>query len=104
MVECRPSLDPNTYTSARISMPDGHSLSPSGPPFRAEHVGSLLRPAILLDARRRHRRHEIDDAPPLEAEAIAIRGALELQERVGLRLATDGEFRRASYHGYFYGQ
>jgi 5-methyltetrahydropteroyltriglutamate--homocysteine methyltransferase len=74
------------------------------PPFRAEHVGSLLRPAPLLDARRRHRRHEIDDATLLEAETSAIRAALELQERVGLRVATDGEFRRAAYHSYFYGQ
>jgi 5-methyltetrahydropteroyltriglutamate--homocysteine methyltransferase len=82
-------------------MPRGQS---SGPPFRAEHVGSLLRPATLLDARRRHRRHEIDDATLLEAETSAIRAALDLQERVGLRLATDGEFRRASYHSYFYGQ
>jgi 5-methyltetrahydropteroyltriglutamate--homocysteine methyltransferase len=85
-------------------MPGGHLPSSSGPPFRAEHVGSLLRPAPLLDARRRHRRHEIDDATQLEAETSAIRAALELQERVGLRLATDGEFRRASYHSYFYGQ
>jgi 5-methyltetrahydropteroyltriglutamate--homocysteine methyltransferase len=63
-----------------------------------------LRPAVLLDARRRHGRHEIDDATLLEAEASAIRAALELQERVGLRLATDGELRRASYHSYFYGK
>jgi 5-methyltetrahydropteroyltriglutamate--homocysteine methyltransferase len=85
-------------------MPGGQFPSSSGPPFRAEHVGSLLRPATLLDARRRHRRREIDDATLLEAETSAIRAALQLQERVGLRLATDGEFRRASYHSYFYGQ
>jgi 5-methyltetrahydropteroyltriglutamate--homocysteine methyltransferase len=82
----------------------GQFSSSSGPPFRAEHVGSLLRPASLLDARRRYRRREIDDATMLEAEASAIREAVRLQERVGLRLATDGEFRRASYHGYFYGR
>ena len=85
-------------------MPGRQFRPSSDPPFRAEHVGSLLRPATLLDARRRHRRQEIDDATLLTAEASAIRGALELQERVGLRLATDGEFRRASYHSYFYGQ
>jgi 5-methyltetrahydropteroyltriglutamate--homocysteine methyltransferase len=85
-------------------MPGGQFPSSSGPPFRAEHVGSLLRPATLLDARGRHRRREIDDATLMEAETNAIRAALELQERVGLRLATDGEFRRASYHTYFYGQ
>jgi methionine synthase II (cobalamin-independent) len=85
-------------------MPGGQFTSSSDPSFRAEHVGSLLRPATLLDARRRHQRHEIDDATLLEAEASAIRAAVELQERVGLRLATDGEFRRASYHSYFYGR
>lgn len=85
-------------------MPKGPLPSSPEPPFRAEHVGSLLRPAALLDARRRHRRHEIDDAALLKTEADAIRAALALQERVGLRLATDGEFRRASYHSHFYGQ
>src|SRR5215470_100794 len=85
-------------------MPVGQFPSSSGPPFKAEHVGSLLRPAALQEARRRHRQHEIDDAALLEAETSAIRGALALQERTGLRLATDGEFRRASYHGYFYGK
>jgi 5-methyltetrahydropteroyltriglutamate--homocysteine methyltransferase len=85
-------------------MPGGQSPSSFDPPFRAEHVGSLLRPASLLDARRRHRRHEIDDATLIEAETSAIRAVVELQERVGLKLATDGEFRRASYHGYFYGR
>jgi 5-methyltetrahydropteroyltriglutamate--homocysteine methyltransferase len=85
-------------------MPSRQDLSSSDPPFRAEHVGSLLRPAALLDARRRHRLHEIDDVTLLDAETTAIGAAVELQERVGLRLATDGEFRRASYHGYFYGQ
>jgi Tripartite tricarboxylate transporter family receptor len=77
-----------------ISMPGGQFPSSSGPPFRAEHVGSLLRPATLLDARGGHRQHEIDDATMLEEETSAIRAALDLQERVGLRLATDGEFRR----------
>ena len=74
------------------------------PPFRAEHVGSLLRPAALLEARRAFVRGEIDSAALTVAEDRAIEDAVGLQERVGLRLATDGEFRRASYHGYFYGQ
>jgi len=77
-------------------------LSP--PPFRAEHVGSLLRPAALLDARRRFARGEIDSAALTAAEDRAIEEAVRLQERVGLAVATDGEFRRASYHSYFYGQ
>ena len=74
------------------------------PPFRAEHIGSLLRPAALLEARHRFARGEIEQAALTTAEDRAIEEAARLQERVGLRLATDGEFRRASYHSYFYGQ
>jgi len=74
------------------------------PPFRAEHIGSLLRPAALLEARSRFTRGGIDRAALTAAEDRAIEDAVRLQERVGLRLATDGEFRRASYHSYFYGQ
>jgi 5-methyltetrahydropteroyltriglutamate--homocysteine methyltransferase len=74
------------------------------PPFRAEHVGSLLRPADLLELRQRFARGEIDHATLTAAEDRAIEDALALQMRVGLRLATDGEFRRQSYHGYFYGR
>src|SRR5262249_30704605 len=74
------------------------------PPFRAEHVGSLLRPLSLLETRRRFARGEIDQAALTAAEDAAIADAVVLQEGVGLKLATDGEFRRASYHSYFYGQ
>src|SRR5215211_1484303 len=73
------------------------------PPFRAEHIGSLLRPAGLLDMRQRFARGEVDHAALTQAEDRAIEDAVRLQERVGLRLATDGEFRRRSYHSYFYG-
>lgn len=74
------------------------------PPFRAEHIGSLLRPAALLEARRRFARGEINRAALTTAEDRAIEDAVRLQEHVGLRLVTDGEFRRASYHSHFYGQ
>jgi len=77
---------------------------PQTPPFRAEHVGSLLRPPELLEERGRFARGEIDQAALTVAEDRAIADAIALQERVGLKLATDGEFRRASYHDYFYGQ
>jgi 5-methyltetrahydropteroyltriglutamate--homocysteine methyltransferase len=73
-------------------------------PFRAEHVGSLLRPKELLDLRQKFARGEIDQAALTAAEDRAIDNAVRLQEHVGLRLATDGEFRRQSYHSYFYGQ
>src|SRR4051812_36115937 len=75
-----------------------------GLPFRAEHIGSLLRPKELLGLRRQYTRGEIDQAALAAAEDRAIDDAVRLQERVGLRLATDGEFRRQSYHSYFYGQ
>jgi 5-methyltetrahydropteroyltriglutamate--homocysteine methyltransferase len=76
----------------------------ANPPFRAEHIGSLLRPAGLLDMRRRRARGEIDHDELAAAEDRAIEEAIRLQERVGLKLATDGEFRRRSYHSYFYGR
>jgi methionine synthase II (cobalamin-independent) len=68
------------------------------PPFRADHVGSLLRPQELLDARERHARGEIDDAELSGVEDEAIREVVKLQEDAGLQSATDGEFRRASWH------
>lgn len=74
------------------------------PPFRADHIGSLLRPAALLAERARFERGEITRDALRAAEDAAIRQALEMQERVGLKLATDGEFRRRSYHSYFYRQ
>lgn len=71
-------------------------------PFRAEHIGSLLRPPALIDKRAKFQRGEIDAAALNEAAELAIKDALALQERVGFRMATDGEFRRRSYHSYFY--
>jgi 5-methyltetrahydropteroyltriglutamate--homocysteine methyltransferase len=70
----------------------------SGPPFRADHVGSLLRPANLLDARARHAAGEIDDAELRGIEDEAIREVVRMQADVGLRTATDGEFRRTTWH------
>jgi 5-methyltetrahydropteroyltriglutamate--homocysteine methyltransferase len=70
----------------------------SGPPFRADHVGSLLRPQRLLDARARHAAGEIDDAELRGVEDEAIAEVVRMQRDVGLQTATDGEFRRASWH------
>ncbi|WP_448624017.1 5-methyltetrahydropteroyltriglutamate--homocysteine S-methyltransferase [Geodermatophilus sp. URMC 64] len=70
----------------------------SGPPFRADHVGSLLRPEKLLDARARHAAGEIDDDELRGIEDEAIADVVRLQRDVGLRTATDGEFRRATWH------
>jgi len=68
------------------------------PPFRADHVGSLLRPPRLLQARQDHTAGRIDDDELRGIEDEAIRDVVRRQEDVGLRSATDGEFRRASWH------
>jgi 5-methyltetrahydropteroyltriglutamate--homocysteine methyltransferase len=68
------------------------------PPFRADHVGSLLRPASLKEARSLHERGAISDGDLRAVEDAAIEHAIERQAAVGLRSATDGEFRRAMWH------
>ncbi|HEV7468704.1 MAG TPA: 5-methyltetrahydropteroyltriglutamate--homocysteine S-methyltransferase [Pseudonocardia sp.] len=68
------------------------------PPFRADHVGSLLRPKSLLDARAAHAEGRLDADGLREAEDLAIRDVVALQEEIGLQAATDGEFRRTSWH------
>jgi len=73
------------------------------PPYRAEHIGSLLRPAKLLRERARFAKGEIDAAELASAEDEAIADAVRLQERLGFKFVTDGEFRRRSYHSFFYG-
>src|SRR6516165_7379795 len=76
-------------------------LSRNPPPFHGEHIGSLLRPSKLLDQRTKFARGEIDRTELTKTEDETIKDALGLQERVGLKLATDGEFRRRSYHSSF---
>lgn len=68
------------------------------PPFRADHVGSLLRPPELLAARADHAAGRIDAAALAAVEDAAIADVIALQQQAGLRSATDGEFRRASWH------
>ena len=68
------------------------------PPFRADHVGSLLRPRHLLQAREDHAAGKIDDDELRGLEDEAIREVVRMQEEIGLQSATDGEFRRASWH------
>src|SRR5690348_1983821 len=68
------------------------------PPFRADHVGSLLRPRQLLDARAAHADGKLDDEELRAVEDDAIRDVVRMQEETGLKTATDGEFRRASWH------
>jgi 5-methyltetrahydropteroyltriglutamate--homocysteine methyltransferase len=68
------------------------------PPFRADHVGSLLRPAALLRAREDRAAGRISADELRAVEDDAIRAVVRMQEEVGLRSATDGEFRRTSWH------
>ncbi|HEX6024271.1 MAG TPA: 5-methyltetrahydropteroyltriglutamate--homocysteine S-methyltransferase [Solirubrobacter sp.] len=72
--------------------------SRTSPPYRADHVGSLLRPPELLRAREEFAQGKIDAAALRAVEDDAIRDVVKLQEEVGLQSATDGEFRRASWH------
>jgi 5-methyltetrahydropteroyltriglutamate--homocysteine methyltransferase len=67
------------------------------PPFRADHIGSLLRPRALRQAFRAHAAKEMTDADFRSAQDAAIRDVVKLQEECGLQVVTDGEFRRISY-------
>jgi 5-methyltetrahydropteroyltriglutamate--homocysteine methyltransferase len=70
----------------------------TSPPFRADHVGSLLRPPELLAARRRRDEGQLSNAALREIEDRLIREVVRLQEDVGLQAITDGEYRRFIFH------
>src|ERR1700746_2143692 len=74
----------------------------STPPFRADHVGSLLRPAAIKAAREQRARNEITAAALRAIEEREIEKAIAKQQQIGLKLATDGEFRRAWWHFDFF--
>jgi methionine synthase II (cobalamin-independent) len=69
--------------------------------YRAEVIGSLLRPAYLKDARRRHAAGSITDAELKRAEDRAVDDAVRIQARAGVSVLTDGEMRRYAYFGHF---
>jgi 5-methyltetrahydropteroyltriglutamate--homocysteine methyltransferase len=73
-------------------------LTRTTPPFRADHVGSLLRPPELLRAREDSATGRISSEELRDIEDDAIREVVRMQEEIGLQSATDGEFRRASWH------
>jgi 5-methyltetrahydropteroyltriglutamate--homocysteine methyltransferase len=73
------------------------------PPFRADHVGSILRPQALKEARAQHEQKRIGDAQLKEIEDREIAKVIRQQEAIGLELATDGEFRRSWWHFDFFG-
>src|SRR5262249_32861601 len=71
------------------------------PPFRADRIGSLLRPAALRQAFRDHAAQRIDSERSRQLQDRRIRDAGAMQESAGLKVVTDGEFRRGSYWGRF---
>jgi 5-methyltetrahydropteroyltriglutamate--homocysteine methyltransferase len=74
------------------------------PPFRAEHIGSLLRPPDLLRLRAASSSGDLSRAELRQLEDRAIEQTIRFQQDLGFRLVTDGEFRRRSYHSYFFAQ
>ncbi len=84
---------PSTASQAQAQAPAGGL-----PPFRADHVGSLLRPPEVLRARDEFAAGRIGADELRTVEDAAIREAVRRQQEVGLRAATDGEFRRESWH------
>ena len=74
------------------------------PPFRADHVGSLLRSATLKEARARREKNEISAEQLKAVEDSEIEAIIRKQEAVGLKSVTDGEYRRAFWNYDFLGQ
>ena len=74
------------------------------PPYRAEHVGSLLRPAPLKEARAKREKGELSVEALKAIEDREIEAAIRKQEAIGLKTITDGEYRRAFWNYDFLGQ
>ena len=70
----------------------------SRPPFRADHVGSLLRPRELAEARAARKAGTLSADALRAIEDRCVEAAIRQQEAIGLRAATDGEYRRAYWH------
>ena len=79
-------------------------MNATRPPFRADQVGSLLRPEVLAAMRARWKAGEVDDQTLCEAEDRAIADAVRRQQDIGLQAVTDGEFRRDWWHLDFLAQ
>src|SRR5262245_17187391 len=88
--------------SSRQTIDNARPMQRTKPPFRADHVGSLLRPAALKDARAKREKGEIGAAQLQEVEDREIEKVIKKQEEIGLKLATDGEFRRSWWHFDFF--
>src|SRR5688572_31476723 len=88
-----------TRSRGQRDVPGVESMSlRTPPPFRADHVGSFLRPRYLLEARERRQKGEIGADELRRVEDRAITEIVKFQEDVGLKSITDGEFRRTYFH------
>jgi 5-methyltetrahydropteroyltriglutamate--homocysteine methyltransferase len=96
-VVARELIAPPSAPSA-LARKDASVTLRTTPPFRADHVGSFLRPKYLLDARERKTRGEITAAELRAVEDRAIAEVVKMQEEIGLSSITDGEFRRTYFH------
>src|SRR3979490_3234346 len=83
--------------TSRLVVPLGFLADPMNPPFRAEHIGSFIRPPELLRARAEHEAGRLSDGELRAAEDAAIRDFGPLQRRLGFRVAPDGESRRSTH-------
>jgi 5-methyltetrahydropteroyltriglutamate--homocysteine methyltransferase len=81
-----------------ISKLEENNMQRTIPPFRADHVGSLLRPAALKEARERHAKGAMSSADLAAVEDREIERIIRKQEEVGLQSISDGEFRRSWWH------
>ena len=88
----------------RAAMPGQIATKRTKPPFRADHVGSILRTAAIKEARLQKAAGKIDAAQLKAVEDAEIRKIIARQEEVGLQSVTDGEFRRAWWHYDFLSQ
>jgi 5-methyltetrahydropteroyltriglutamate--homocysteine methyltransferase len=86
----------------QIQVSGRNSMQRTAPPFRADHVGSLLRPVALKEARAKRERNEISGDTLRAVEDREIERVIKKQEEIGLKLATDGEFRRSWWHFDFF--
>jgi hypothetical protein len=89
----RPSLEPNWN--------GGIMAETISPPFRADHVGSLIRPAELIEARKAHLEGRLDTEALREVQQRSIRDVVRMQEETGLRSITDGEYNRQTWQTDF---
>jgi 5-methyltetrahydropteroyltriglutamate--homocysteine methyltransferase len=96
------SLRPCARSQAQADVEE-RPMTRSKPPFRADIVGSLLRTAPLKEARAKREKGAINAAQLAEVEDREIEKIIKNQEDVGLKVATDGEFRRSWWHFDFYG-